>query len=127
MVESTPRLPSGREFRRRWRALDWRTRERLGRLSGTGQWPSTLEEASIIAARTRRFRRYLVPSLVGHAVAMLAGAVFAIVSGQVLWWILPALLIPNVIVSSLGLPRVLREERINRRVIEEMGAAGEDR
>ncbi len=58
---------------------------------------------------------------------MLAGAVFAIVSGQVLWWILPALLIPNVIVSSLGLPRVLREERINRRVIEEMGAAGEDR
>jgi len=118
-----PHLPSGRELRRRWRALDWRTRERLGRLSGTGAWPPTLDDARLIAARSRRFRRFLVPSLVGHAIGVVAGAVFAAVSGQVLVWILPAVLLPDLIVSAIGLPNVLREERVNRGVVQEMEAA----
>ena len=120
-----PQLPSGREFRRRWRALDWRTRERLGRLSGTGRWPPTLDEARLIAARTRRFRRYLVPSLGVRIVLLVTGVVVAIVTGRPLIFILPAVLLPDVIVTSIGLPRVLREERINRRVVQEMEAAVE--
>jgi hypothetical protein len=128
MPESTPRLPSGREFRRRWRALDWRTRERLGRLSGTGRWPSTLEEARLIAARSRRFRRYLVPSVTLRASVIAGASTFALGSGHLLVLVLPALLVPDVIVSSIGLPRVIREDRINRRVVLEMeDAAGSER
>src|SRR5436190_12990767 len=109
VAQPAPRLPSGREFRRRWRALDWRTRERLGRLSGTGRWPPTLDEARLIAARTRRFRRYLVPSLTVRAVVLVATTVFALASGHLLLLIVSAVLLPDVIVSSIGLPRVLRE------------------
>jgi hypothetical protein len=121
---SSFRLPSGREFRRRWRALDWRVRERLGRLSGTGEWPSTLEEARLIAARSRRFRRYLVPSVTLRAVVIVAFTAFAIASGHLLVLILPAVLAPDTIVSSIGLPRVIRDDRTNRRVVEEMEARG---
>jgi len=65
-----------------------------------------------------------VPSVTLRVAVIVAVAAFAIASGHLLVLILPAALAPDTIVSWVGLPRVIRDDRTNRRVVEEMEAAG---
>ena len=118
-------IPSGAELRRRWRALAERDRRRLARLSGTGEHPATLEEALLITGRSRRFRRYLVGALALRAVGALAAVGVAIATGRALWLLAVPILAAMSVLDLVGLPRVLREERANRRVVEEMRVAAD--
>jgi hypothetical protein len=67
-----------------------------------------------------------VPSVTLRVVVIAAVTTFAVASGHLLVLILPAVLVPDTIVSSLGLPRVIRDDRTNRRVVREMESAGVD-